>query len=140
MKYAMMTAGTMTSSPSISGHWKFTRPPPRSSTCDPLRPPRSRRPPPSLSICDRPRCRPRARSRGDAPLGPGLCPPRSSVNPQMLRQAATRRELAAALAQVGEAQDRIDQVVVGRKLERVDTGDPERRAHRLLAALRRVLE
>ena len=31
----------------------------------------------------------------------------------MLRQPAARRELAAALAQVGEAQDRVDEIVVG---------------------------
>ena len=54
----------------------------------------------------------------------------------MLRQAAARRELAAPLAQVGEAQDRIDEIVVGRELERVDAGVGERRAQLLPRASR----
>ena len=47
---------------------------------------------------------------------------------EVLRQHAAGRELAAPLAQIGEAQDRIDQVVVGRELERVDAGVAKRRA------------
>src|SRR5207249_6879557 len=55
---------------------------------------------------------------------------------QMLRQAATAGELAAPLAQVGEAQDRIDEIVVGRQLERVHAGLAERRSQRLFALFR----
>ena len=57
--------------------------------------------------------------------------------PRWLRQAAAGGELAAPLAQVGEAQDRVDEVVVGRELERVDAGVAERRAQRRPRAARR---
>jgi hypothetical protein len=50
------------------------------------------------------------------------------VKAEVVRQGAARRELAAALAQVGEAQDGIDQIVVGRKLQRDHARDPERGA------------
>ena len=46
-------------------------------------------------------------------------------------------EAAAALAHVGEAPDRVDQIVVGRKLERVDAGVAESGAQLGFAALRR---
>ena len=51
------------------------------------------------------------------------------------RQHAAGRELAAPLAEVGEAQDRVDDLVVGRELERVDAGLAERRPQRLLPPL-----
>ena len=65
---------------------------------------------------------------------------RHRVRSQVLRHAAAGGELAAPLAQVGEAHDRVDEVVVGRELERVDAGVAERRAQLLLALLRRRRE
>ena len=57
------------------------------------------------------------------------------VHPKVLRHAAAGGELAAPLAQVGEAHDRVDEIVVGRELERVDARVGERRAQLLLARL-----
>ena len=52
---------------------------------------------------------------------------------QVLRQAAAGRQLAAPLAQVREAQDRIDQIVVGGKLQRVHAGVAKGRTEARLA-------
>src|SRR5690242_7989769 len=51
------------------------------------------------------------------------------------RQHGTGVEAAAPFAHVGEPQDRVGQIVVGAKLECVDTGIRESRAQRLLAIL-----
>src|SRR5436305_14668599 len=50
-------------------------------------------------------------------------------------QRCAGRELAAPLAQVGKAQDRIDQIFAGGKLEGVHAGNAERLAQRALALL-----
>jgi hypothetical protein len=55
-------------------------------------------------------------------------------------QAAPCRQLTAPLAQVGEAQDGIDQIVVGGELEGVDARAAERRAQFGLAPLCRRRE
>ena len=55
-------------------------------------------------------------------------------------RAAARGELAAPLAQVGEAEDRIDEIAVGRELERIDARFAERRAQRRFPALGRLRE
>src|SRR5207247_563508 len=52
----------------------------------------------------------------------------SCVDAEMSRQATAGRELAAPLAQVGKAQDRVDKVVAGGKLERIHTRCLERPA------------
>src|SRR5215472_69824 len=59
---------------------------------------------------------------------------------QVRRQNSAAAQLAAALAQVGKAQDRIDEIVFGRELQRVHAGAPERRAQLSLAPLRRAGE
>src|SRR4029079_2330910 len=59
---------------------------------------------------------------------------------QVLRQSAARCQLAAALAKISEAQNRIDQVVVGGELERVDSRNAKRRAQFGLALRRRGRE
>ena len=46
--------------------------------------------------------------------------PGHACAPRCCGNAAAGRELAPALAQVGEAQDRVDEIVVRRQLERVD--------------------
>src|SRR4051812_45425766 len=52
----------------------------------------------------------------------------------VLRERAARGELRPALAQIGEAQDGIDEIVFGRELERVDPGLTEGCAEFALAA------
>ena len=53
----------------------------------------------------------------------------------MRRQNAACRQLTAPLAQIGKAQNRIDKIIVGRQLERIDAGLLESRAKLPLAAL-----
>src|SRR4029079_4306209 len=55
-------------------------------------------------------------------------------------QNGARGEPAAALAHVGESQDRVGQVVIGRELERVDARAPEARAQARFAGLGRLGE
>ena len=43
------------------------------------------------------------------------------------------RKLASPLAQIGKAKDRIDQIVIGAKLERIDAGLAKRAAQFLFA-------
>src|SRR5215470_9947385 len=55
---------------------------------------------------------------------------------QMRRQNSAAAQLAAALAQVGKAQNRVDEIVLGRKLQRVHAGAAKRGAQLPLAPLR----
>ena len=53
---------------------------------------------------------------------------------QMRGERCARRKLAPPFAQIGKAQDRVDQIIIGTKLERVHTGLPKRTAQFLLPA------
>ena len=52
----------------------------------------------------------------------------------MRGERCARRKLAPPFAQIGKAQDRVDQIIIGTKLERVHTGLPKRTAQFLLPA------
>src|SRR5262245_31877217 len=72
-----------------------------------------------------------------APAGGEGLVPKSTSNGQGLRQAAAGGEQAPPLAQVREPQNRVEELAVGRELERVDAGPAEGGAQLVLASLGR---
>ena len=59
---------------------------------------------------------------------------------QVLWQASARRQLAAPLAQIGEPQNCIDEIIVGGQLQRVHARPSESRPKLLLTPLGRSRE
>src|SRR5437763_6883590 len=81
-----------------------------------------------------------ARSTATASRATGSSAISCALSDEMRGERSARRKLAAPFAQIGEAQDRIDEIVVGAEFQRIHAGLAKRRAQFFFALFGRRRE